>query len=55
VRRCSVAVQPRRIKDLRPIVQALSKEAGVSPYTVRAAMRGSRPYVYVKHDCHAGR
>jgi len=51
VRRCSVAVQPRRIKDLRPIVQALSKEAGVSPYTVRAAMRGSRPYVYVKHDC----
>ncbi len=51
VRRCSIAVQPRRIKNLRPILQALSKEAGVSPYTVRAAMRGSRPYVYVKHDC----
>jgi cell division protein FtsI (penicillin-binding protein 3) len=50
LRRCSIAVQPRRIKDVRPIVQALSKEAGVSPYTVRAAMRGSRPYVYVKHD-----
>lgn len=51
LRRCSVAVQPRRIKDARPIIQALAKDVGVSPYLVRAAMRGSRPYVYVKHDC----
>ena len=50
VRRCSIAVQPRRIKNARPIIQALSKEAGVSPYTVRAAMRSGRSYIYVKHD-----
>jgi cell division protein FtsI/penicillin-binding protein 2 len=51
VRRCSVAVQPQRITDLRAVTQALSKDAGVPAYTVRAAMRGTRPYVYVKHDC----
>jgi cell division protein FtsI (penicillin-binding protein 3) len=50
LRRCSIAVQPRRIKDVRPIQQALAREAGVSPWTVRAALRGSRSYVYVKHD-----
>jgi cell division protein FtsI (penicillin-binding protein 3) len=51
VRRCSIAVQPRRVQSLRALTQALSREAGVSPFTVRAAMRGTRPYVYVKHDC----
>ncbi len=50
VRRCSIAVQPRRIKNARPIIQALSRDAGVSPYTVRAAIRSGRSYVYVKHD-----
>ena len=34
-----------------PSCRRSPREAGVSPYTVRAAMRGSRPYVYVKHDC----
>lgn len=51
VRRCSVAVQPRRIKNLRAVIQELSTEAGVPASAVRAAMRGPRPYVYVKHDC----
>jgi cell division protein FtsI (penicillin-binding protein 3) len=50
VRRCSIAVQPRRIQNARPIIQALAKEAGVSPYTVRAALRSGRSYIYVKHD-----
>lgn len=50
VRRCSIAVQPRRIKNAGPIIQALSKEAGVSPYTVRAAIRSGRSFIYVKHD-----
>jgi cell division protein FtsI (penicillin-binding protein 3) len=51
VRRCSVAVQPQRIKNSRAVIQSLGKEAGVPAGAVRAAMRGSRPFVYVKHDC----
>jgi cell division protein FtsI (penicillin-binding protein 3) len=51
LRRCSIAVQPKRIKNAKPIIQALSREAGVPAAVVRAALRGSRSYVYVKHDC----
>jgi len=51
LRRCSVAIQPPRVKNVRSVMQALAKDAGVSAWAVRAAMRGSRPFVYVKHDC----
>jgi len=51
VRRCSVAVQPRRIKDSRAVVRALTREIGVPARVVRATLRGDRAFVYVKHDC----
>lgn len=51
IRRCSVAVQPRRVNDAKAVVQALSRDAGVQARVVRSALRGSRPFVYVKHDC----
>ena len=51
IRRCSLAVQPERIKDSRTVIRSLGKDAGVPSAVVRAALRGSRPFVYVKHDC----
>jgi cell division protein FtsI (penicillin-binding protein 3) len=51
IRRCSVAVQPRRVKDAKALVRALGRDAGVPAGTVKAALRGKRPFVYVKHDC----
>ncbi|HEX6790759.1 MAG TPA: penicillin-binding transpeptidase domain-containing protein [Candidatus Krumholzibacteria bacterium] len=51
IRRCSVAVQPRRVKDSGEIVRVLGREAGVPAKVVRAALRGPHPFVYVKHDC----
>jgi cell division protein FtsI (penicillin-binding protein 3) len=51
IRRSSIAVQPRRVKSARAVTNALCAEAGVPAGVVRAALRGSRPFVYVKHDC----
>ena len=51
IRRCSVAVRPRGVKDAKAVVKALARETGVAANTVRAALRDRRPYVYVKHDC----
>ena len=50
IRRCSVAVQPRRVQNSKEIIQALGRDAGVPASVVRAALRGSRRFVYVKHD-----
>jgi cell division protein FtsI (penicillin-binding protein 3) len=51
IRRCSVAVQPRRVRNAAEVVRALGREAGVPARVVRAALRGTRPFVYVRHDC----
>jgi cell division protein FtsI (penicillin-binding protein 3) len=50
IRRCSVALQPRRIQNAKEVIKVLGRDAGVPASAVRAALRGSRRFVYVKHD-----
>jgi len=51
VRRCSVAVQPPRVKDAKAVIHALSRATGVAPRAVREKLRGRKSFAYVKHDC----
>ncbi len=50
IRRCSVAVQPDRVKDAAGVSRALSAKLGVSRDVVRQKLRSRKSYVYVRHD-----
>lgn len=51
IRRCSIAVQPERVRDAGAVAKKLSRTLGVSAAVVRQKLRSRKPYVYVKHDC----
>jgi cell division protein FtsI/penicillin-binding protein 2 len=50
IRRCSVAVQPGRVKEAGLVSARLAARLGVSREFVRQKLRSRKPYVYVKHD-----
>lgn len=51
IRRCSIAVQPARVKSARTVVKALGRDADIPPREILDKLRSDKPFVYVKHDC----
>jgi cell division protein FtsI/penicillin-binding protein 2 len=51
IRRCSVAVQPDKVRDPRTVIARLAKKLDVSPALVKQKLRSRKPFVYVRHGC----
>lgn len=50
IRRCSVAVQPDRVRNRDAVIAALSRTLDMPAGQVKQKLRSRKPYVYAKHD-----